>query len=60
MKGNQTNYPFAYSYPTSEEYLKLLSIDSDTNSEDETSTNIADDENSHQKMGGKMIINKNL
>ena len=51
MKGNQTSYQFAYSHPTSKKYLKLLSIDSDTNSKDETSTNIADDEKKSSKNG---------
>lgn len=44
MRGNQTSYQFACAPPTPEEYLQFISVDSDTNSEDETSTDAADDE----------------
>ena len=43
MRGNQTSYRFACAPSTPEEYLQFISVDSDTNSEDETSTDATDD-----------------
>ena len=43
MRSNQTSYRFACASPTPKEYLQFISVDSDTNSEDETSIDAADD-----------------
>lgn len=44
MRSNQTSYKFACASSSSKEYLELFLVDNNTNSEDETSTNVVDDE----------------
>ena len=49
MRGNQTSHQFAYVPPMLEKYLQFILVDSETNGEDKTNTDIVDNREKSEK-----------